>query len=244
MESYYTYVVRRGSEVPDAPRVACLDSRFADTVLTRRFGGDKLLRETSDAACLADVRSGRADIACIRQEAAQYQTMRGDFPDLVSTGVVVYRKNVAMGVSQQADPALLHLLDKEIRYMGPDVTEAYFVQQTQRAINDWSVFSYFYNYPLQIFGGVLAVFLLGAAAFWRYRRQRRRNEQRLQGIEREITVAVMGCVVNGPGEAHEADYGIAGGKDCGLLFRRGEILGKYPADKLADALVDLILSEK
>ena len=69
-------------------------------------------------------------------------------------------------------------------------------------------------------------------------------EQRLQGVEREITVAVMGCVVNGPGEAHEADYGIAGGKDCGLLFRRGEILGKYPADKLADALVDLILSEK
>ena len=62
-------------------------------------------------------------------------------------------------------------------------------------------------------------------------------EQRLQGLEREITVAVMGCVVNGPGEAHEADYGIAGGKDCGLLFRRGEILGKYPADKLADALV-------
>ena len=69
-------------------------------------------------------------------------------------------------------------------------------------------------------------------------------EQRLQGLEREITVAVMGCVVNGHGEAHEADYGIAGGKDCGLLFRRGEILGKYPADKLADALVDLILSEK
>ena len=69
-------------------------------------------------------------------------------------------------------------------------------------------------------------------------------EQRLKGLEREITVAVMGCVVNGPGEAHEADYGIAGGKDCGLLFRRGEILGKYPADKLADALVDLILSEK
>lgn len=69
-------------------------------------------------------------------------------------------------------------------------------------------------------------------------------EQRLQGLERDITVAVMGCVVNGPGEAHEADYGIAGGKDCGLLFRRGEILGKYPADKLADALVDQILSEK
>mgnify|MGYP000513601269 CR=1 FL=1 len=69
-------------------------------------------------------------------------------------------------------------------------------------------------------------------------------ERRLQGCKKSIKVAVMGCVVNGPGEAHEADYGIAGGKDCGLLFRRGEILGKYPADKLADALVDLILSEK
>ena len=69
-------------------------------------------------------------------------------------------------------------------------------------------------------------------------------ERRLQNCDKPITVAVMGCVVNGPGEAREADYGIAGGKDCGLLFRRGEILGKYPADKLADALVDLILSEK
>ena len=69
-------------------------------------------------------------------------------------------------------------------------------------------------------------------------------ETRLRDKPWNITVAVMGCVVNGPGEAHEADYGIAGGKDCGLLFRRGEILGKYPADKLADALVDLILSEK
>ena len=69
-------------------------------------------------------------------------------------------------------------------------------------------------------------------------------ERRLANCKKNITVAVMGCVVNGPGEAHEADYGIAGGKDCGLLFRRGEILGKYPADKLADALVDLILSEK
>ena len=69
-------------------------------------------------------------------------------------------------------------------------------------------------------------------------------ENRVGKLDRDITVAVMGCIVNGPGEAREADYGIAGGKDCGLLFRRGEILGKYPADKLADALVDLILSEK
>lgn len=65
-------------------------------------------------------------------------------------------------------------------------------------------------------------------------------EKRIQNIDRDITVAVMGCVVNGPGEAREADYGIAGGKDCGLLFKHGEILGTYPYDRLCDALIDLI----
>ena len=69
-------------------------------------------------------------------------------------------------------------------------------------------------------------------------------EQRLQGIDRSITVAVMGCVVNGPGEAREADYGIAGGKDCGMLFKRGEVLGRYPADELCDALLNLIRTEE
>jgi (E)-4-hydroxy-3-methylbut-2-enyl-diphosphate synthase len=47
----------------------------------------------------------------------------------------------------------------------------------------------------------------------------------------------MGCVVNGPGEAREADLGIAGGKGQGLLFRRGEIVRKVPQAELADALV-------
>ena len=65
-------------------------------------------------------------------------------------------------------------------------------------------------------------------------------EKRIEGIDRNITVAVMGCVVNGPGEAREADYGIAGGKDCGLLMRHGEVLGTYPYDALCDALIDLI----
>ncbi len=69
-------------------------------------------------------------------------------------------------------------------------------------------------------------------------------EQRLQGVDRNITVAVMGCVVNGPGEAREADYGVAGGRDCGILFRRGEVLGKYPADALCDALMNLIKTEE
>ena len=65
-------------------------------------------------------------------------------------------------------------------------------------------------------------------------------EERLKTVDKPITVAVMGCVVNGPGEARAADVGIAGGDGEGLLFRHGEILRKVPQDKLVDALMDEI----
>ncbi|SDF39823.1 flavodoxin-dependent (E)-4-hydroxy-3-methylbut-2-enyl-diphosphate synthase [Sporolituus thermophilus] len=61
-------------------------------------------------------------------------------------------------------------------------------------------------------------------------------EQRLSGIRKPIKVAVMGCVVNGPGEAREADIGIAGGKGQGLVFRKGEIVKKVDEDELIPAL--------
>ena len=65
-------------------------------------------------------------------------------------------------------------------------------------------------------------------------------EKRIEGMDRNITVAVMGCAVNGPGEAREADYGVAGGAGCGLLFKKGEVIGTYPYERLCDALIELI----
>lgn len=65
----------------------------------------------------------------------------------------------------------------------------------------------------------------------------------VSGMDRDINVAVMGCVVNGPGEAREADYGIAGGKNKGILFKKGEVLGTYPYDELCNALIALIESD-
>lgn len=62
-------------------------------------------------------------------------------------------------------------------------------------------------------------------------------ERRLSACKKPITVAVMGCIVNGPGEAKEADIGIAGGDGCGLLFRHGEILKKVPENEIVDALL-------
>ena len=65
-------------------------------------------------------------------------------------------------------------------------------------------------------------------------------EERLRQVRKPITVAVMGCVVNGPGEAREADVGIAGGDGVGLLFRKGEIVKKVPQEELVDELFRLI----
>lgn len=62
-------------------------------------------------------------------------------------------------------------------------------------------------------------------------------EKRLADCKKNITVAVMGCVVNGPGEASSADVGIAGGKGEGLLFRKGEIIKRLPENELIDALM-------
>ncbi len=65
-------------------------------------------------------------------------------------------------------------------------------------------------------------------------------EAALKNCEKPITVAVMGCVVNGPGEAREADIGIAGGDGCGMLFEKGEQICKLPYDELLPALLERI----
>ncbi len=65
-------------------------------------------------------------------------------------------------------------------------------------------------------------------------------EERLKDVNKNITVAIMGCVVNGPGEASAADIGIAGGKGCGVLFKKGEIVCKLKEEELLDRLVEEI----
>jgi len=65
-------------------------------------------------------------------------------------------------------------------------------------------------------------------------------EEKLKNVNKDITVAVMGCVVNGPGEAREADIGIAGGNGEGLIFKKGEIIKKLPENELLDALLEEI----
>ncbi|MBQ8227661.1 MAG: flavodoxin-dependent (E)-4-hydroxy-3-methylbut-2-enyl-diphosphate synthase [Clostridia bacterium] len=65
-------------------------------------------------------------------------------------------------------------------------------------------------------------------------------ESALEKCEKPIKVAVMGCIVNGPGEAKEADIGVAGGDGCGMLFKKGEILRKVPESEIVSALLEEI----
>lgn len=66
----------------------------------------------------------------------------------------------------------------------------------------------------------------------------KKAEAALSNCQKDITVAIMGCVVNGPGEAREADLGIAGGKGEGIIFKKGEIIKKLPEDELLSALLE------
>ena len=67
-----------------------------------------------------------------------------------------------------------------------------------------------------------------------------RVDEALKDCEKSITVAVMGCIVNGPGEAREADSGIAGGDGFGMIFEKGQQVEKLPYDELLSALLKRI----
>ncbi|MFN3739065.1 MAG: flavodoxin-dependent (E)-4-hydroxy-3-methylbut-2-enyl-diphosphate synthase [Thermodesulfovibrionales bacterium] len=67
--------------------------------------------------------------------------------------------------------------------------------------------------------------------------------ERLSSIKESVTVAVMGCPVNGPGEAREADFGVAGGRGRGVLFKKGRVLREVPEDRIVESLIELIEEE-
>jgi (E)-4-hydroxy-3-methylbut-2-enyl-diphosphate synthase len=63
-------------------------------------------------------------------------------------------------------------------------------------------------------------------------------EKRLEGIKKPVKIAVLGCVVNGPGEASEADIGIAAGKGVGILYRKGQVVRRVKESEIVEAIVE------
>ncbi len=79
-----------------------------------------------------------------------------------------------------------------------------------------------------------------ARVYARCPRSREWISSRLKGCSKPISVAVMGCVVNGPGEASDADVGVACGRGVGMVFRHGEVFGKVHEDQIVEALLEEI----
>jgi (E)-4-hydroxy-3-methylbut-2-enyl-diphosphate synthase len=66
-------------------------------------------------------------------------------------------------------------------------------------------------------------------------------EERLKGVKKPVKIALLGCVVNGPGEASEADIGIAAGKGVGILYRKGEVVRRVKEEEIIDAVVQEVM---
>ena len=66
----------------------------------------------------------------------------------------------------------------------------------------------------------------------------RQLEDRLAGMKKPVKIAILGCVVNGPGEASEADIGVACGKGVGILYRKGEVVRRVKEEEIVDAVVE------
>lgn len=154
LTSYYTTVTRR-SGPGKHPRIACLPKQTTDYALLQRYDSDQIRHYGTSEECLRAVSSGKADIAFLRQETAQQNIWQGDFPELVTTGILTFSQDVAIGVSNRMEPELLTILDKEIRFIGPsgifDYTKFYDQQLDQRR----SIQSLFYAYPQYFITGLL-----------------------------------------------------------------------------------------
>ena len=181
MTSYFTEVTRRSGK-PEHPMVAYWSARIGDTTLAKHFDKDQLQHYDSVEDTLQAVADGKADAAYLRQETAQYETFAGQFPGLIANGTVAFATRTAMTMPQDADPALLSALDKEIAHMGQEVANGAIAEERQKFLKNQSIGAYFYNYPQYFFFGAGIVALVIALSFWRYRRMKKRTEAHLQDI--------------------------------------------------------------
>ena len=177
--SYFTEVTRR-SDKPGHPKVAYWSQRLGASLFDGRFSADQLERYDSVDDALRAIAGGRADVCYLRQEVAQYEIFAGGFPGLATSGTVAFMTRTAMTMRQEADPALLSILDKEIAHMGQDVANGAIAEEQQKFLQNQSFGAYFYHYPQYFFFGAGALAFVIALSFWRYRRMKKRTEAKLQ----------------------------------------------------------------
>ena len=239
MTSYFTEVTRRDGK-PEHPVAAYWSKRLGEAALSQRFDEAHMQHYDSMAEALSAVADGKADVAYLRQEVAQYETFAGRFPSLVANGSVAFTTRTAITMREEADPALLSLLDKEIAHMGQNVADGAIAEERQAFLQNQSLRSYFYNYPQYFFFGAFFVALGIALSFYRYRRMKKRNMKELQEtIDTDLATGLHNLAWLERIGAPVAEAG-RGGKEPHLAavavraLRPDIIAGTYGRDVLAE----------
>ena len=182
LTSYFTGVTRRAGLSSDKPIIATLDNRLAKELIHQHFPDSEIRTYATIEECLSAVRHDKADVTYIRTEAAQYQTLRGEYPDLTPSGRVSFSRGIVMGVPKAGDPVLLRILDKEIHHMGSRVTDAYYAERAQESVRNRSLVSYIYTYPQYALSAFLLFVLAVSFAFVRYRNMKKKSEAHMQSL--------------------------------------------------------------
>ena len=181
LELNYVAVIRRGAVLPDTPRVACPRSHFYTyRFLEKMFPAEQRIYYDTPEQCLAAVSFGQADITYTKAVTAQRDIWNGGFYDLVTNGNVVFSHSVAMAVSDQADPMLLRILNKEISHLNPDEIQGIMNRELFSTKEEGSLRSYVYRYPMQFLLGVLllAGLIIGGLLYMMYMRRRYMHRMR------------------------------------------------------------------
>ena len=154
----YTAVTRRIGQLPEVPRVACITGNFfTHAHVEPMYPGEaqRIYFDTVDA-CLRAVSEGQADVTYVKTTVAQYNIWQGKYPDLMARGDTAFSHDVSVGVSQQASPLLLRIIDKEINHLDVNTMQNISNEALANAEQSKSLFALVYTYPLHFLAGIFA----------------------------------------------------------------------------------------
>lgn len=173
----YTAVTRRIGQLPNMPRIACqTDNFFTHEHVEPMYSSDspRSYYATVDE-CLQAVSDARADVTYVKTMVAQYNIWQGKYPDLMASGDTAFSHDVSVGVSQQADPRLLRIIDKEVNHLDFNAMPKLSNEMLASAEQSKSLFSLFYTYPLHFLMGISAAAFIVCLLLLYMMRMRRRH---------------------------------------------------------------------
>ena len=183
----YVAVTRRMGQLPEVPRVACLAGNFFTHAHVEPMYPDasqRLYFDTVDE-CLQAVSDGRADVTYVKNTVAQYNIWQGKYPDLMARGDTAFSHDVSVGVTQQADPRLLRILDKEINHLDANTMQNITNEALASLEQSKSLRSLLYTYPLHFLIGILTAAIIVCLLLFHMMRMRRRHMENVRQMAYE-----------------------------------------------------------